>query len=67
MKQMGHLSPSETLNIYAHLLKPDNQSAANRFENMIFQESGSNITANNKKRVAMYLATLDFYGRHGQI
>lgn len=34
--QLGHSSPSVTLNIYAHLLKPSNQQAAKRLESTIF-------------------------------
>jgi len=34
--QLGHSSPSVTLNVYAHLMKPTNQAAAIRLENAIF-------------------------------
>lgn len=33
--QLGHSSPSVTLNVYAHLMKPSNQQAACRLENTI--------------------------------
>lgn len=47
--QLGHSSPTVTLNVYAHLMKPVNQEAACRLENMIFQTDGSKMVANNKK------------------
>ncbi len=34
--QLGHSSPSVTLDVYAHLLKPSNQQAARRLEKSIF-------------------------------
>ena len=34
--QLGHSSPTVTLNVYAHLMKDVNQEAALRFENNIF-------------------------------
>ena len=34
--QLGHSSPTVTLNVYAHLMKPTNQAAAIRLENTIF-------------------------------
>ena len=49
--QLGHSSPSVTLNIYAHLMKPVNQEAACRLENTIFETSGSKMVATNKKEV----------------
>ncbi|MFZ2633030.1 MAG: tyrosine-type recombinase/integrase [Desulfosalsimonadaceae bacterium] len=33
--QMGHSSPTVTLNVYSHLMKPVNSEAAERFEKMI--------------------------------
>lgn len=35
--QMGHSSPTVTLNVYAHLMKPVNQEAAERFEKAILK------------------------------
>jgi integrase len=35
--QLGHSSPTVTLNVYAHLMKPVNQEAACRLENTIFE------------------------------
>lgn len=34
--QLGHSSPTVTLNVYAHLMKPVNQEAACRYESLIF-------------------------------
>ena len=49
--QLGHSSPTVTLNVYAHLMKSVNQEAACRLENTIFQTNGSKMVANNKKGV----------------
>lgn len=38
--QLGHSSPTVTLNVYAHLMKPVNQEAALRLENTIFEAAG---------------------------
>ena len=40
-KQLGHSSPTVTLNVYTHLLKPSNQEAINRLEDSIFSTMGS--------------------------
>ncbi|MEA1883996.1 MAG: site-specific integrase [Thermotogota bacterium] len=34
--QLGHSSPTTTLNVYAHLMKPENQEAAVKLEKAIF-------------------------------
>jgi integrase len=47
--QPGHSSPSITLNIYTHLLKPTNQEAACRLENAILGEDGSKMVAIKEK------------------
>jgi integrase len=47
--QLGHSSPTVTLNVYAHLMKPTNQEAVCRLENAIFGESGSKMVAETKK------------------
>jgi integrase len=49
--QLGHSNPTVTLNVYAHLMKPVNQEAACRYENMIFETNGSNMVAESKKRL----------------
>lgn len=43
--QLGHSSPTVTLNVYAHLMKPTNQEAACRLESAIFETSGSKMVA----------------------
>ncbi|MBC2713530.1 MAG: site-specific integrase [Desulfosarcina sp.] len=47
--QLGHSSPTVTLNVYAHLMKPVNQASANRLENTIFEATGSKMVAETKK------------------
>ena len=47
--QLGHSSPTVTLNVYAHLMKPVNQEAACRLEKAIFEVSGDQMATNNKK------------------
>ncbi|MDM8535410.1 tyrosine-type recombinase/integrase [Desulfobacterales bacterium HSG17] len=39
--QLGHSSPTVTLNVYAHLMNPTNQKAACRLEKLIFENNGS--------------------------
>jgi len=55
--QLGHSSPSVTLNVYAHLMKPTNQEAANRLENTIFSTSGSKTVAEMKKGITAKTVT----------
>ncbi len=38
--QLGHSSPTVTLDVYAHLMKPVNHEAACRLENTIFEADG---------------------------
>ncbi len=38
--QLGHSSPTVTLNVYAHLMKPVNQESARRFENAVLNPTG---------------------------
>lgn len=47
--QLGHSSPTVTLNVYAHLMKHVNQEAPSKLENAIFELDGSKMVANNKK------------------
>jgi integrase len=47
--QMGHSSPTVTLNVYAHLMKPTNQEAALRLENAIFGATGHKTVTRKKK------------------
>ncbi len=45
-KQLGHSSPTVTLNVYAHLMKPVNQESACRLENIIFEGTGHKMGTN---------------------
>ena len=47
--QLGHSSPTVTLNVYAHLMKKENQEAACRLENTIFEGTGHNLVTNKKE------------------
>ena len=47
--QLGHASPTVTLNVYAHLMKKENQEAACRLENAIFEGTGHNLVTNKKE------------------
>lgn len=47
--QLGHSSPTVTLNVYSHLLKETNQEAVCRLENTIFQATGHNLVTNEEK------------------
>jgi len=51
--QLGHSSPTVTLNVYSHLLKETNQEAVCRLENTIFQATGHNLVTNEKKGQAV--------------
>ena len=46
--QLGHSSPTVTLNVYAHLMKHTNQEAACRLESAILGEDGSKMVAEAK-------------------
>jgi len=50
--QLGHSSPTVTLDVYAHLMKPYNQEAVIRLENTIFSTTGSKMVAETKKGVS---------------
>jgi integrase len=41
--QLGHSSPTVTLNVYAHLMKPANQEAACRLEKAIFGDGSKTV------------------------
>jgi integrase len=47
--QLGHSSPTVTLNVYAHLMKPTNQEAACRLEHKVFGATGHNLVTKSKK------------------
>ena len=44
--QLGHSSPTVTLNVYAHLMKSTNQAAACKLEDTVFEQNGSKMVAN---------------------
>jgi integrase len=46
---LGHSSPTVTLNVYAHLMKPIYQEAACRLENSVFGATGHKIVTKTKK------------------
>jgi len=46
--QLGHSTPTVTLNVYAHLMSPTNQSAAERLDERIWG-TGSKMVAGTKK------------------
>jgi integrase len=47
--QLGHATPTITLNVYAHLMKDRNPEAACRLENVVFGENGSKMVAKTGK------------------
>jgi integrase len=47
--QLGHSSPTVTLDVYAHLMKSVNQESACRLENTIFGTNGSKMVAEKEK------------------
>ena len=46
--QLGHSKPTTTLNIYGHLLRPQNQESAQRLENSVFAPTGHNPVTKSK-------------------
>ncbi|OPY81695.1 MAG: putative prophage phiRv2 integrase [Syntrophus sp. PtaU1.Bin005] len=52
--QLGHANPTTTLNIYAHLMKTENQAAVCRLENTIFESIGHNLVTNEKKDLTVF-------------
>jgi integrase len=55
--QLGHSSPTVTLNVYAHLMKDRNPEAACRLENTVFGENGSKMVAGRKKGATVSTVT----------
>jgi len=49
--QLGHSSPSVTLDIYAHLMNPTNQEAARKLEETIFASNSSKTVAKPAEQV----------------
>jgi len=50
--QLGHTNPTTTLNIYAHLMKQDNQEAVCKLENTIFERTGHNLVTMEGKELS---------------
>jgi len=46
--QLGHASTTITLDVYSHLMKSENQAAACRLENTIFEGTGHKMVTNEK-------------------
>ena len=46
--QLGHASPTITLNVYAHLMKARPPEAACRLENAVFGATGHNMVTKQK-------------------
>jgi len=55
--QLGHSSPTVTLNVYAHLMKPANQESACRLENTILGTNGDQMETFTKKEVRALAVT----------
>jgi integrase len=51
--QLGHSTPTVTLNVYAHLMKSTNQEAACRLEGKIFGTGHNLVTINEKGATAL--------------
>ncbi|OIP88902.1 MAG: hypothetical protein AUK24_07100 [Syntrophaceae bacterium CG2_30_49_12] len=47
--QLGHSSPTVTLNVYSHLMKSENQEAVCRLENAIFEGTGHKMVTKEEK------------------
>jgi len=46
--QLGHSSPTVTLDVYAHLMRPYNPESARRLENSVFESTGHKMVTNTK-------------------
>ena len=57
----------DTVNVYAHLMKPVNQETTRRLENTVFENYGSKMVAEGKKGITENPQPLDFTGRHEEI
>jgi integrase len=55
--QLGHSSPTVTLNVYAHLMKPTNQEAVCRLENTLFGATGHKMVTKTKKGLRLSTVT----------
>jgi integrase len=50
-KQLGHHSPTVTLNVYSHLMSETNQPAAERLENTIFEKKPGKISGKVRQKM----------------
>ena len=55
--QLGHHSPTMTLDVYAHLMNPVNREAPNKLENAVFGDFRSKMVAQNKKEATLKSVT----------
>ena len=55
--QLGHSSPTVTLDVYAHLMRPYNQESPRRLENTVFGATGSKMVAEKKKEATAWAIT----------
>jgi integrase len=55
--QLGHATPTITLNVYAHLMKDRNPEAAQRLENMVFGATGHKMVTKSRKGLRSDTAT----------
>lgn len=55
--QLGHSSPTITLDVYAHLMKPVNQEAARRLDKRVFGKNGDQMETKNKKGITKLSVT----------
>ena len=47
--QLGHSSPTVTLNVYAHLMKPTKQKAVCRLEDTVLKVTSHNLVTKTRK------------------
>lgn len=55
--QLGHSSPTVTLNVHAHLMKPSNQEAVCRLEERVFGGNGDQMETGPKKEATVCAVT----------
>ncbi len=48
--QLGHSSPTVTLNVYTHLMKPTNPEAVSKLEDTVLGENGSKMVAEGREK-----------------
>ena len=55
--QLGHSSPTVTLNVYAHLIEPTNQQAASGLEDLVFRTNGDQMETRTEKGITVLTVT----------